>query len=293
MGHRDARPLSEKALSAMHDAAIEEIRQGHERWGLPTLLAIHTGMRRRLVVHFTDEWITTEDGEKVIQTPKEIECNIKEDGCKECHSVSTGGPDGVLTPKTGQGEQRTIPLFESWYDRHLNEQRETELPRWLNHWFETHDAGWGYRASNFGFVVKRVGERRYETIKEHHQGEKEMWMSGEKEILLDLMPHDFRATFATQCIKNGVEDSTLQDWAGWETIEMVNHYRGFVGDPDGTERGKYEDGRADENEEGANSDVDMAEVVNVYSSITEGKQINPTEYDEAVLEAAYEMVQAS
>ena len=37
----------------------------------------------------------------------------------------------------------------------------------------------------------------------------------------------------------------------------------------------------------------MAEVIEVYSAITENQQINPAEYDNAVLEAAYEMVEAS
>ena len=82
------------------------------------------------------------------------------------------------------------------------------------------------------------------------------------------------------------------DWGGWADAQMIEHYRDFIGDPEGTERKKYESGnRGDDGDD--NNDVDMEQVYEVYSAITEGHQVNPAEYDNAVLEAANEMVNAS
>jgi hypothetical protein len=82
------------------------------------------------------------------------------------------------------------------------------------------------------------------------------------------------------------------DWGGWKTREMIDHYRGFIGDPDGGQRTQYEEGR-DNGDSDDSEDIDMAEVLRVYNKISENKRINPAEYDNAVLEAAYEMVDAS
>jgi len=119
-------------------------------------------------------------------------------------------------------------------------------------------------------------------------------MGNSEELVLDIITHDLRATWATQCLRNGVDDTTLMDWAGWADSDMIDHYRSFIGDPGDTERDKYENGKSgDDSSDDGNADVDMTKVVDVYSSITEGEQINPANYDTAVLEAAYEMVQAS
>lgn len=290
MSSRDARPLPIKALSALHDAAIEEIHEGNENWGIPILL----GLRSNTIGHFTDDWINEEDGGREIKTPKLVECTLKEGGCWYCNKDRSGGPAGHFRPKTGQGEQRTVPIFTTFYDYHLDETRETELGEWLDHWFATNDTGWGYNSKNLSLVIRRVASRRFETIKESHEGTEYKNMGNGQELVLDIIAHDLRATWATQCLRNGVDDSTVMDWAGWKKSDMLDHYRGFIGDPDDTERDKYENGKGeDDSSDNGGADVDMAKVVDVYSSITEGEQINPANYDTAVLEAAYEMVRAS
>jgi integrase len=294
MSNRDAKPLSEKAMSAFHDACIEEIRQGKERYGIPALLGLHTGLRRRLIVHFREEWLTEQRGNDAIQTPKELPCKIKEGGCSYCNDPRSGGPDGYVRPKTGNSEQRTIPIFDTWYDYHLDKKRDTELAKWLNHWYTRNDgAGWGYEKENLGNVIKIIAKRRHDVISENHEGEEERWLEGRKQTIPDIITHDLRATWATQCLRTGVDDTTLMDWAGWKSVDMVSHYRGFIEDPEGTERKKYEEGRKGSDDDSNNTDVDMAEVVEVYSKITEGETVNPAEYDNAVLEAAYEMIEAS
>jgi integrase len=295
MSNRDARPLYIKPLSAFHDAAIEEIHEGRERWGIPMLLGLHTGLRRNEIGHFTDDWIEEEDGGKEIQTPKLVECTLKEGGCHYCNQDISGGPDGHFRPKTGKGEQRSIPIFETFYDYYLEETRETELLKWLDHWFTANDVGWGYEPKHLRIVIRHVANRRYETIKESHEGTESL-ANGKKEgkeEVLDIIPHDLRATWATQCVRNGIQDATIMDWAGWETAAMLNKYAGFIGDPDDTEKDKYENGKGEDESDSDNADVDMSEVIDVYSAITEGEQINPANYDNAVLEAAYEMVNAS
>lgn len=295
MANRDARPLPPKAHAALHDAAIEEIREGYVRWGLPVLLGLHTGLRRRLIIHYTDDWRKEADGGEEIETPKELSCTIVEGGCYTCNSkgdTTTGGPDGVLRPKTGAGQQRTVPVFETWRDTYNEETRDTELAHWLDHYFRTHDAGWGYEASNFSTtVVKRVATRRHDVIADVHQGKREVWLGQSKAEVPDIIGHDLRASWATQCLRTGVEDDTLMDWGGWSSREMIDHYRGYIGDPDGGQRAQYEEGR-DDSDDGSD-DVDMAEVLDVYNKISENERVNPAEYDNAVLEAAYEMVEAS
>ena len=298
MANRDARPLPPKAHAALHEAAIEEIHQGYIRWGLPVLLGLHTGLRRRLIVHYADNWRGESKNGEEIQTPKEISCTIAEDGCYNCNSkggTTTGGPDGVLRPKTSTGQQRTIPVFDTWYDTYNEETRETELSKWLDHYFQTHDAGWGYESENFSSeVINRVAMRRHDTIADTHQGEKEIWLSAGKRTVPDIIGHDLRASWATQCLRTGVEDDTLMDWAGWKTRDMIDHYRGFIGDPDGGQKSKYEEGRGDNGGGSDDSeDVDMGKALEVYNKINENGRINPAEYDNAVLETAYEMVEAN
>jgi hypothetical protein len=297
MSNRDARPLPPKGHAALHDAAIEEIHQGRISWGLPVLLGLHTGLRRRLIIHYTDDWRGGSENGEEIQTPKEVNCTIAENGCYNCNSkgtFNTGGPDGVIRPKTSAGQQRTIPVFDTWCDTHNEEKRETELSKWLDHYFETHGAGWGYESQHFtGHVIKRVAMRRHDVIKETHQGEEETWMNGEKVTVPDIIGHDTRASWATQCLRTGVEDDTLMDWGGWKSRDMIDHYRGFIGDPSGGQKSQYEEGRDDNNGGDDSEDVDMVEALEVYNKITENNRINPAEYDNAVLEAAYEMVEGS
>lgn len=294
MSNRDARPLSEKAMSAMHDACIEEIEQGLERFGIPCLLTLHTGFRRNVVKHYTDSWRTTHKGREAIQTPKKVKCTLTEGGCHYCNMDRSRGPDGYMKPKTGQSEQRTVPIFSSWGDYHRDEERDTEIIDWLNHWSKTNtDQGWGYHATNrLNRILKSVAKRRMDTIADNHQGKEIAYACGnDKETVPDIIFHDLRATWCTQCIRAGVKENQVRDWGGWKSVEMVEHYRGFVDDPEGTERDKYESiGGGDD--QGGDSDIDMTEVYEVYSAITEGRQVNPTKYDNAVLEAAYEMVDA-
>jgi hypothetical protein len=141
-------------------------------------------------------------------------------------------------------------------------------------------------------VIKRVAMRRHDVIADTHQGEEEGWVGQRKRTIPNIIGHDLRASWATQALRCGVEDDTLMDWGGWKTREMIDHYRGFIGDPDGGQRTQYEEGR-DNGDSDDSEDVDMAEVLRVYNKISENKRINPAEYDNAVLEAAYEMVDAS
>lgn len=239
---RDARPLNPRAMAAMHDAAIEEIHQGKERYGIPVLMDLHTGLRLRLLVHYDDSWRSaTENGDE-ISTPKQVPCTINKDGCPFCCKDRSNGPNGFIRPKTGQGEQRTIPIFETWYDTYNGGERDTELKQWLDHWFRTHDAGWGYNRDSVSDAVYSVAQRRHDVLVEEHEGAVERKVLNEKKVVPWVMVHDLRATFATQCLRTKVDDTTIMDWLGWTNPRMLNHYRGFVGDPDGTERENYNAG---------------------------------------------------
>lgn len=239
---RDAIPLNPRSYAAMHDAAIEEIHQGSERYGIPVLLDLHTGLRRRLLVHYDDSWReSTENGDQ-IRTPKQEPCTIKDDGCTYCNKDKSRGPDGFIRPKTGQGEKRTIPIFETWYDTYNGGERDTELKKWLDHWFRTRDAGWGYERGSWKEAVYTVAQRRHDELVKHHQGAVERSVRGRRQIVPHVMGHDLRASFATQCLRCLVDDTTIMDWCGWKNPQMLNHYRGFVGDADGSQRESYNNG---------------------------------------------------
>jgi hypothetical protein len=242
---RDARPFPAKSMAAMVEASKEEIRQGKEKWGLFVLLGLFTGFRKRILVHFTDDWLQeTADGYE-IHLPMSEECTIEPGGgCDYCNKDKSRGDDGFLKPKTPQGEQRTVPVPNTWGDTYNEETKETELAEFLDHYFEFNDT---FRISrtNASIPVWRVAQRRHEEIKKNHQGEVKRWVGSGKETVPDVQVHDLRASWCGQNLRMGVNETTLMDWGGWKNPQMINHYRSFIGDPTGSEREKVEGGGMD------------------------------------------------
>lgn len=247
---RSAEPLDPEPLSAFHDACIEEIHQGNEHWGTVCLLSLHTGLRRTVCAHYIDEWRTDgTDGQKLTLPEDAVECTLEPDGCWECNSDNAGshgrsnGYFGVK--KNTAGEGRTVPLENKFMDYHRGKSRPTELPKWLDHYFTTNDT-FGLTANQLSKVVKKIASRRHDTIAENHEGAVERWVGSKKEEVPDIQFHDLRATWATQCLRTGVEDRQLMDWAGWDTMEMIQHYRQKLDDPSGRNRSAYRQGREGE-----------------------------------------------
>lgn len=241
---RQAEPLDPRALSAWHDACIEEIHQGKERNGISCLLATHTGFRKRIAVHYTDRWrIDDGDGEKFSLPNGCTACTIEDGGCSHCHKEEFSCDDGFfMVKKNTKGVGREVPVWNEWFDYYESESRPTELAKWLDHFFTTNDS-FGFSVNHFGAVVRRVAERRYDVIANQHEGEVERWIGSSKRIVPDIKPHDLRATWATQCLRTGIDDSQVLDWAGWSTREMLDRYRSELNDPSGENKNKYEQGR--------------------------------------------------
>jgi hypothetical protein len=247
---RSAEPLDPEPLSAFQDACIEEIHQGHEHWGTLCLLALHTGLRKTVCAHYVDDWRTDGAGGQKLTLPRgAVECTLESDGCHECNSDTIGAsgrPDGYFgVKKNTAGEGRTVPVPEEFMDYHQGESRPTELPKWLDHYFATNDT-FGMAPGRCNQVVKQIASRRYDTIADNHEGEVERWMGKRKEEVPDIQFHDLRATWATQCLRAGVEARQLMDWAGWSTMEMIEHYRQKLDDPSGRNRDSYRSGREGE-----------------------------------------------
>lgn len=248
--HRQAEPLDPEPLSAFQDACLEEIHQGHEHWGVACLLDLHTGLRKSVCGHYVDDWRTGgSDGQKLTLPEGAVECTIKPDGCGDCRSETKGShsrPDGYFgVKKDTAGEGRTVPIEPTFMDYHRGESRPTELPKWLDHYFATNDS-FGIAPNTLHQIVKKVASRRYDTITENHEGTVERWMGKEKREVPDIQFHDLRASWATQCIRAGVEDQQLMDWAGWKTREMIVHYRNKLDDAGGRNRDAYRSGREGE-----------------------------------------------
>lgn len=244
---RQAKPLDPRALSAWHDACVEEIHQGKEGNGAACLLATHTGFRKRIVVHYTDRWrIESGDGEKFSLPAGCTACTIDDDGCYHCQKSRYSCEDGFFqVKKDTEGVGREVPVWEEWIDYHKDESRPTELPKWLDHVFTTNDS-FGFSVNHFQTLVKRVATRRHDIIADHHEGEVERWIGVNKKTVPDIKPHDLRATWATQCLRAGVEDTQLMDWAGWVSREMVDRYRSELNDPSGENTKRYAKGRNSE-----------------------------------------------
>jgi integrase len=244
---RDAEPLDIRPLSAFHDACIEEIHEGNENWGLCCLLGLHTGLRRRVLGHYTDDWRADATGGQKIELPSgKTPCTIEESGCNSCHKPRLSYEEGYFgVKKNTAGEGRTVPIWEKWMDYHRDESRPTQLPEMLDAYFSTNNV-WGLSPGTISKIVKQVAARRHDVIAQHHEGEGEFWMSNEKRTVPDIMPHDLRATWATQCLRAGVEDNQLMDWAGWKTPEMIQKYRSKLDDPSGENRSRYAGGRESE-----------------------------------------------
>ena len=245
--HREAEPFDIRPLSAFHDACIEEIHEGNEQWGLCCLLSLHTGLRRRIAGHYTDSWRSdSADGQKIELPSGKTPCTIREAGCTSCHKGELSYEDGYFgVKKNTAGEGRNIPIWKTWMDYHRDETRQTRLPGLLDAYFKTNDS-WGFSPNSLGKIVKRVAERRHSVIAEHHEGEVERSMYNERRTVPDVMLHDLRATWATQCLRAGVEDNQLMDWAGWKTPHMIQKYRSKLDDPSGENRSKYAQGRGSE-----------------------------------------------
>lgn len=245
---RQAEPLDPRALSVWHDACIEEINQRHEHWGLSCLLATHTGLRRRIVAHYTDQWrIEDTNGNEKISLPTgQTACTVNEDGCVHCNAERYSCDDGFfMVKKDTAGEGREIPVWENWMDYYRNESRPTQLPEMLDTYFRTNDS-FGFAPNNFGQVVKKVAQRRHDILVKQHEGETTRWLFNKKETAPDLKPHDLRATWATQCLRTGIEDEQLMDWGGWSSREMIDRYRSKLNDPSGENTRRYAQGRSSE-----------------------------------------------
>jgi integrase len=150
-----------------------------------------------------------------------------------------------MVKKDTEGVGREIPVWEEWIDYHKGESRPTELSKWLDHYFTNNDS-FGFSVDYFQKVVKKVAERRQDIIADHHEGEVERRMGTERRVVPDIKPHDLRATWATQCLRAGIEDEQLMDWAGWTGREMIDRYRGKLNDPSGENTKKYAKGRGSE-----------------------------------------------
>jgi hypothetical protein len=197
-----------------------------------------------MVVHYTDRWRTEDsDGEKFSLPNGCTACTIEDGGCAQCHEERYSCDDGFfMVKKNTEGVGREVPVWEQWIDYHQGESRPTELPKWLNHFFRTNDS-FGFVPDYFPNVVRRVAQRRHNVIADQHEGEVERWIGNSKKLVPDIKPHDLRATWATQCLRAGVEDSQLMDWAGWGSREMIDRYRSKLNDPSGENTKKYAQGR--------------------------------------------------
>jgi integrase len=171
---------------------------------------------------------------------------MEDGGCNHCHIDAYSCDDGFFMVKRGtEGVGREVPVWEEWIDYHKGESRPTELPKWLDHYFSVNDS-FGISVGYFQKVVKQVAERRHDIIADHHEGEVERRMGTERKVVPDIKPHDLRATWATQCLRAGIEDEQLMDWAGWKSRQMIDRYRSKLNDPSGENTKKYAKGRGGE-----------------------------------------------
>lgn len=250
---RQAEPLDPRALSAWHDACLEEIHQGHEHWGVLCLLGTHTGLRKRILSHYDDSWrIEGADGREKLSLPNgQVRCTVDEDGCNHCHTDKFSGDDGFFQiKKNTAGVGREVPVWEHWMDYHQSKSRPTELPQWLDHYFTANDS-FGIRPDAVGRIVLQVAKRRHDIIATQHEGEAERWVGKSKKVVPDLKPHDLRATWATQCLRVGIDNEQLMDWAGWSTRTMIDRYRSKLNDPSGQNTDRYAYGRDGEGKSAA------------------------------------------
>jgi hypothetical protein len=211
----------------------------------------HTGVRRRIGAHYTDKW--REDGaggEKISLPTGEYPCTRTEGGCYHCNNERYSGADGYfMVKKSTSGQGRSIPVWDKWYDYHKEESRPTELSKWLDHFFANNDS-FGLGVDRLTTIVPKVASRREDVIVSEHEGEKEITVAvageSKKQKVPDIQPHDLRATWAQQCLRVGIDDEQLMDWAGWKGREMIDKYRKGLDDPSGENRAAYGKGRADE-----------------------------------------------
>lgn len=203
---RDSNPLSPRPMSRFVEA-VENLEKEVKR--VTVLVMMFTGIRAHTCAHLQADWLFYDDkGRLVIDVPHEYKCpkNNPNEMCCDCNKLDK---NETQTPKTTTSARRQLTIPETWYDFYNDIEKELNLRRDMEHYFDMGDGvGKDYIHATKGTMVKYcceaarngdIGPYRDTGYKIHRDLGR----------VPDVFNHDMRATFGTQAYR-GTERSASQ-----------------------------------------------------------------------------------
>lgn len=227
--HRAVEPLKQKSMHLFVEAA-EEIDEEMTR--VIALLYLFTGIRTNTLTHLRWDWFSREDGDLYLKIPSEEPC-MKYGTSEPCGDCKAGDND-FYTPKTEAGEGRQIKIVGSWHNHYTDTptQQPINLPDLIEHYFQTSQddvgnamiGGDGISSGTANTRVKEVAKkaeigfyRKTGRIEHHSLG-----------LVPDVFPHDLRATFCVQLMRNDANPFKAINKTGHKNIESLEPYIKFA-----------------------------------------------------------------
>lgn len=237
MGHRSGIPLPAGAYRDLIDAV--QTREMPENARLAILLMLVCGLRVGEAVHARADWFTEGDNGLELRIPDIAKC-YKEGGCSPCKSDNSRHDNPERWGPKTQGRQvdelmepHMIPVMDEFTDHLTGESRQTELPELVRWYFKKNDAV-GLSSRTVGsYLARCADDAGIEFVQ--GRGKVEKYRGN----FPDIINHDCRASWAVQCKRSEIDDTTIMDWAGWQDSRMLNRYAKFVDDPEGKNRESF------------------------------------------------------
>lgn len=230
---RKVEPLKQKSMHLFVEAAhkIDDPTRG-----LLPLLALFTGVRVNTLTHIHADWfhyVTPDDGggdKLYLKVPNSAPCRkYGTDGlCGTCNAQ----PGDGYSPKTDAGGGRRLKIPETWTDHYTGETRSTGLREWVERYFCVPGTEYGHAmfdgdgisaaaANTYCKIVAAEADigfyRNVDDITHPRLGR-----------IPDVFPHDLRATYCVQLMRNDANPFKAIQKTGHADVESLKPYISFA-----------------------------------------------------------------
>jgi integrase len=227
--HRPVEPLKQKSMHLFVHAA-EEMKSETTR--VVALLLLFTGIRVNTLTHLRWDWFHRDDGDLYLKVPSEEPC-LKYGTSEPCGDCSSGNNERY-TPKTPAGEGRRIKIVNSWqnYYTETASQQPIDLPELVEHYFKTSSDGVGHEMVNGDGISSGTANNYIKKVAKEAEigfyrkpGRVEHERFG---VVPDLFPHDLRASFCVQLMRNDANPFKAITKTGHKDVESLEPYVKFA-----------------------------------------------------------------
>lgn len=227
--HRSVEPLKQKSMHLFVKTA-EEMEEEMTR--VIALLLIFTGIRVNTLTHLRWDWFYRDDGDLYLKIPSEEPCMKygTSEPCGDCLS----NENERYSPKTPAGAGRQIKIVSSWENHYTNTstQQPINLPKLIEHYFKTSPEDVGNEMINGNGISSGTANHRVKKVAKEAEigfyrkpGRVENDRLG---IVPDVSPHDLRASFCVQLMRNDANPFKAITKTGHKDIESLEPYVKFA-----------------------------------------------------------------